>query len=114
VAWSAADTARFRERAAGLRTSTFMLVAAAVAVSLSEYESGDDVAFLCPTPAARGRPGTWWRMWPSWDLVAYVADRSMVRLDVCPRIWSNAWPSARSPEGFRGDASQRPDRMNII
>jgi hypothetical protein len=76
VRYSPERVARFRERASGLRISSFMLAAAAVAASLREHSRSDQVAFLFSN--AR-------RSWQSTQsLVAYVANRSMVRLMVTP------------------------------
>lgn len=76
VRLAAADVTRLRRRAAELRLSSFMLAAAATAVSLRERASTDDVAFLFACTR---------RLWPSTTkLVAYVANRSQLRVTVSP------------------------------
>ncbi|WP_405392032.1 condensation domain-containing protein [Streptomyces sp. NBC_01102] len=67
------EVASLQARRLGLRLSPFMLAAAAVTVTLREYAPTDDVAFLFSNSR---------RSWPSTkELVAYCANRSLLRLD---------------------------------
>jgi hypothetical protein len=74
VAFSAADMSAIRSHMKRHRLSSFMFAATAVATSVRGCTDSDDIAFMFS--CAR-------RTWPStWDLVAYAANRAMIRLDV--------------------------------